>query len=137
MPHIPFLWGFNESVSGAAVRFHLKSALQKSSSVGELRRNLDFKVKNGNFNNATKEVLAKITKEVDEGAQNIAHKQAQQQAKEQAQKEADEKFYARHKAEQARIESITAQREASEGLSDLSAHEANFSFYEDIPTKQL
>lgn len=75
------------------------------------------------------------TKSILESAKNA--KQAQKEAKELAQKQANEEFYARYNAEKARQEAVLAQRESSEGLSDLAAHEANFTYESDIPTKQL
>ncbi|MGX2973115.1 hypothetical protein, partial [Helicobacter sp. T3_23-1059] len=71
MPQIPFFSNFNEKISAAAVRFHLKSALRKSHSISELRRTLDFKLKNGNFNNPTKEVIAKILSNTEQAQETI------------------------------------------------------------------
>ena len=71
MPQIPFLSNFNEKISAAAVRFHLKSALRKSHSIGELKRTLDFKLQKGEFNNATKQVISKILNQTEQAREAI------------------------------------------------------------------
>lgn len=65
LPHIPFAKGLNEKVQGAALRFHLKKALDSSLSVGEFKLELQARAIKGDFTNATREQIAKILGQVD------------------------------------------------------------------------
>jgi len=61
MPHIPFMKGLNEQISGATLRFHLKAALENSASVSEFKQVLKEKAQRSKFNNQTNEIISKIT----------------------------------------------------------------------------
>ncbi|MGX3045998.1 hypothetical protein, partial [Helicobacter sp. T3_23-1056] len=76
---VPFSQTFNEKIGGAALRYHLRSALEKSHSVSELKFTLQEKIKRGNFDNPTKQIINKITNQVDKAQDEILHtaKQAQ------------------------------------------------------------
>ena len=71
MPHIPFMSNFNEKISGAAVRFHLKSALRKSHSVSELKRTLNVKLASGKFDSPTSKIIAQMLDGVESSQEQI------------------------------------------------------------------
>ena len=71
MPHIPFMSNFNEKISGAAVRYHLKSALRKSHSVSELKRTLSVKLASGKFDSPTSKVIAQMLDGVESSQEQI------------------------------------------------------------------
>ena len=63
MPHIPFAKGLNEKVQGSALRYQLKKALDSSLSVGEFKLELQARSLKADFNNATREQIARILNE--------------------------------------------------------------------------
>lgn len=65
MPHIPFAKGLNEKVQGSALRYQLKKALDSSLSVGEFKLELQARSLKADFNNATREQIARILNETD------------------------------------------------------------------------
>lgn len=71
MPHIPFMSNFNEKISGAAVRYHLKSALRKSHSVSELKRTLNAKLASGKFDSPTSKIIAQMLDGVESSQEQI------------------------------------------------------------------
>jgi len=71
MPHIPFMKGLNEQISGAALRFHLRAALENSASVSEFKQVLKEKAQRSKFNNQTNEIISKITSNVDNAQDEI------------------------------------------------------------------
>lgn len=71
MPHIPFMSNFNEKISGAAVRYHLKSALRKSHSVSELKRTLNVKLASGKFDSPTSKIIAQMLDGVESSQEQI------------------------------------------------------------------
>ena len=71
LPHIPFAKGLNEKVQGAALRFHLKKALDSSLSVGEFKLELQARAIKGDFTNATREQIAKILGQVDSAQESL------------------------------------------------------------------
>ncbi len=60
MPHIPFFKGLNSKVSAAALRHHLKAALNKSASVQDFKIQLNHLVQRQDFDNATKALIREI-----------------------------------------------------------------------------
>ncbi|CCF81386.1 conserved hypothetical mosaic CUP0956/HP1116/jhp1044-like protein [Helicobacter bizzozeronii CCUG 35545] len=60
MPHIPFFKGINTKVSAAALRYHLKAALNKSASVQDFKIQLNHLVQRQDFDNATKALIREI-----------------------------------------------------------------------------
>ncbi|WP_233707328.1 hypothetical protein [Helicobacter cetorum] len=87
MPKIYVLGkGFDESSAGAALRYHLKQALERSESVEEFAKNLKASTKKSKFTNKTNQLIdeiiggVKATKEESE----LAFKQESKQASKQA-----------------------------------------------------
>ncbi|WP_456237302.1 PBECR3 domain-containing polyvalent protein, partial [Helicobacter vulpis] len=60
MPHIPFFKGFNQKIGAAALRHHLKAALNKSHSVEAFKNQLNQLVQRTDFDNATKALIREI-----------------------------------------------------------------------------
>ncbi|WP_459177830.1 LPD3 domain-containing protein, partial [Helicobacter bizzozeronii] len=60
MPHIPFFKGINSKVSSAALRYHIKAALNKSASVQDFKIQLNHLVQRQDFDNATKALIREI-----------------------------------------------------------------------------
>ncbi|WP_459177973.1 PBECR3 domain-containing polyvalent protein, partial [Helicobacter bizzozeronii] len=60
MPHIPFFKGINSKVSAAALRHHIKAALNKSASVQDFKIQLNHLVQRQDFDNATKALIREI-----------------------------------------------------------------------------
>lgn len=77
LPHIPFAKGLNEKVQGAALRFHLKKALDSSLSVGEFKLELQARAIKGDFTNATREQIAKILGQVENAQESLERVPAQ------------------------------------------------------------
>ena len=82
MPHIPFAKGFNEKIQGMALRFNLRKALSQSSDISEFKFTLKRAGENPSINSPTRELINKITKEVNEaqdemieGLEREGHKQ--------------------------------------------------------------
>ncbi|WP_199763793.1 hypothetical protein [Helicobacter bizzozeronii] len=60
MPYIPFFKGINSKVSAAALRYHIKAALNKSASVQDFKIQLNHLVQRQDFDNATKALIREI-----------------------------------------------------------------------------
>ncbi|WP_199764857.1 hypothetical protein [Helicobacter felis] len=60
MPHIPFAKSINSKVSQAALRYHIKAALNKSVSVGDFKQHLRALGQRVEFDNATKALIREI-----------------------------------------------------------------------------
>ncbi|WP_185963038.1 PBECR3 domain-containing polyvalent protein, partial [Helicobacter mehlei] len=60
MPHIPFFKGINTKVSAAALRHHIKAALNKSASVQDFKIQLNHLVQRQDFDNATKALIREL-----------------------------------------------------------------------------
>nr|WP_240329622.1 hypothetical protein [Helicobacter suis] len=60
LPYIPFAKAFNDKVSAAALRYHIKAALNKSHSIESFKQNLNKIANRVEFNNATKALLREI-----------------------------------------------------------------------------
>ena len=71
MPHIPFAKRLNESVQGSALRYQLKKALDSSLSVGEFKLELQARAIKADFNNATREQIAKIWGQVESAQESL------------------------------------------------------------------
>ncbi|WP_281769848.1 putative barnase/colicin E5 family endoribonuclease, partial [Helicobacter ailurogastricus] len=65
-PYIPMATGFNEKVAGAALRYHLKSALSKSHSVEQFKTHLNAVVQKQPFDNKTKQLIREFLKGFDD-----------------------------------------------------------------------
>ena len=77
MPYIPFAKRLNESVQGSALRYQLKKALDSSLSVGEFKLELQARAIKADFNNATREQIAKILGQVDHAQESLERAPAQ------------------------------------------------------------
>lgn len=77
MPHIPFAKRLNESVQGSALRYQLKKALDSSLSVGEFKLELQARAIKADFNNATREQIAKILGQVESAQERLERAPAQ------------------------------------------------------------
>lgn len=64
MPHIPFAKSFNEKIQGAALRFHIKKALNNAIDVQDFRFSLQA-LEQKDFTLPTKEIIKRIKGEVD------------------------------------------------------------------------
>ena len=62
--------GFSEKVQGAALRYHLRRALEKSQDINDFKYHFSQKATHYPFNNATKEIINKITNDVLEAINN-------------------------------------------------------------------
>ncbi|WP_459177947.1 PBECR3 domain-containing polyvalent protein, partial [Helicobacter bizzozeronii] len=60
MPYIPFFKGINSKVSAAALRYHIKAALNKSASVQDFKIQLNHLVQRQDFDNATKALIREL-----------------------------------------------------------------------------
>ncbi|TQR54191.1 hypothetical protein DMC01_10450, partial [Campylobacter troglodytis] len=57
MGKVPFATAWNEKVQGAALRYHISHALKRAISVDDFRNTLQNSLKQGKFNNKTKEII--------------------------------------------------------------------------------
>lgn len=71
-PYIPMATGFNEKVAGAALRYHLKSALSKSHTVSQFKTHLNAVVQKQPFDNKTKQLIREFLKGFDEETQSVS-----------------------------------------------------------------
>nr|WP_231624695.1 PBECR2 nuclease fold domain-containing protein [Helicobacter ailurogastricus] len=71
-PYIPMATGFNEKVAGAALRYHLKSALSKSHTVSQFKTHLNAVVAKQPFDNKTKQLIREFLKGFDEETQSVS-----------------------------------------------------------------
>ena len=62
--------GFSEKVQGAALRYHLRRALEKSKDINDFKYHFSQKATHYPFNNATKEIIKRITNDVLEAINN-------------------------------------------------------------------
>ncbi|BCD69925.1 hypothetical protein [Helicobacter suis] len=60
LPYIPFAKALNDKVSGAALRYHIKTALNKSHSIEAFKQNLNKIANRAEFSNATKALIREI-----------------------------------------------------------------------------
>ncbi|WP_163556555.1 hypothetical protein [Helicobacter suis] len=60
LPYIPFAKALNDKVSGAALRYHIKAALNKSHSIEAFKQNLNKIANRAEFSNATRALIREI-----------------------------------------------------------------------------
>ncbi|MDY2584288.1 hypothetical protein [Helicobacter sp.] len=65
--------GFSEKVQAAALRYHLRRALEKSQDINDFKYHFSQKATHYPFNNATKEIIKRITNDVLEAINNETH----------------------------------------------------------------
>ncbi|NHA78368.1 DUF3519 domain-containing protein [Helicobacter pylori] len=61
----------NESTAGAALKYHIKRALERSHSISEFSKQLELSAKNSKFSNATMRKIEEITQGVKSAKENI------------------------------------------------------------------
>ncbi|MGN8381882.1 DUF3519 domain-containing protein, partial [Helicobacter pylori] len=61
----------NEATAGAALKYHIKRALERSHSISEFSKNLELSAKNSKFSNATMRKIEEITQGVKSAKENI------------------------------------------------------------------
>ncbi|GAA8250037.1 hypothetical protein HpNP102_15130 [Helicobacter pylori] len=61
----------NEATAGAALKYHIKRALERSHSISEFSKNLELSAKNSKFSNATMRKIEEITQGVKSVKENI------------------------------------------------------------------
>ncbi|PUD62222.1 hypothetical protein C2R47_05690, partial [Helicobacter pylori] len=62
----------NEATAGAALKYHLKRALERSHTISDFTKNLELSAKNSKFSNATMRKIEEITQGVKSAKENIA-----------------------------------------------------------------
>ncbi len=61
----------NEAAAGAALKYHIKRALERSHTISEFSKNLELSAKNSKFSNATMRKIEEITQGVKSAKENI------------------------------------------------------------------
>ncbi|WP_332261735.1 DUF3519 domain-containing protein, partial [Helicobacter pylori] len=64
----------NEATAGAALKYHLKRALERSHSISEFSKNLELSVKNAKFSNNTLKIIEELTNGVKQASEEIKFK---------------------------------------------------------------
>uniref|UniRef100_UPI003984225C DUF3519 domain-containing protein n=1 Tax=Helicobacter pylori TaxID=210 RepID=UPI003984225C len=64
----------NEATAGAALKYHLKRALERSHSISEFSKNLELSAKNSKFSNATMRKIEEITQGVKSASEELSKK---------------------------------------------------------------
>ncbi|MGL2460316.1 hypothetical protein ACOWM9_05235 [Helicobacter pylori] len=61
----------NEATAGAALKYHLKRALERSHSISEFSKNLELSAKNANFSNNTLKLIDEINNGVKQASEEL------------------------------------------------------------------
>ncbi|WP_080387686.1 DUF3519 domain-containing protein [Helicobacter pylori] len=64
----------NEATAGAALKYHLKRALERSHSISEFSKNLEFSAQNAKFSNNTLKIIEELTNGVKQASEEIKAK---------------------------------------------------------------
>ncbi|EJC10377.1 hypothetical protein HPHPP13_0600 [Helicobacter pylori Hp P-13] len=64
----------NEATAGAALKYHLKRALERSHSISEFSKNLELSAKNAKFSNNTFKIIEELTNGVKQASEEIKAK---------------------------------------------------------------
>ncbi|MGL2736643.1 DUF3519 domain-containing protein, partial [Helicobacter pylori] len=64
----------NEATAGAALKYHLKRALERSHSISEFSKNLELSAKNSKFSNNTLKIIEELTNGVKQASEEIKEK---------------------------------------------------------------
>ncbi|MCQ2850879.1 DUF3519 domain-containing protein, partial [Helicobacter pylori] len=64
----------NEATAGAALKYHIKRALERSHSISEFSKNLDLSAKNAKFSNNTLKIIEELTNGVKQASEEIKEK---------------------------------------------------------------
>ncbi|WQY55847.1 DUF3519 domain-containing protein [Helicobacter pylori] len=65
----------NEATAGAALKYHIKRALERSHTISDFTKNLELSAKNSKFSNATMRKIEEITQGVKSAKENIAEQE--------------------------------------------------------------
>ncbi|AFI02241.1 hypothetical protein HPPC18_02320 [Helicobacter pylori PeCan18] len=65
---------FNEATAGAALKYHLKRALERSHSISEFSKNLELSAQNAKFSNNTLKIIEELTNGVKQASEEIKAK---------------------------------------------------------------
>ncbi|EJB55871.1 hypothetical protein HPHPH30_1257 [Helicobacter pylori Hp H-30] len=61
----------NEATAGAALKYHLKRALERSHSISEFSKNLELSAKNAKFSNNTLKIIEELTNSIKQASEEI------------------------------------------------------------------
>ncbi|WQS39436.1 DUF3519 domain-containing protein [Helicobacter pylori] len=61
----------NEATAGAALKYHIKRALERSHSISEFSKNLELSAKNANFSNNTLKLIEELTNGVKQASEEL------------------------------------------------------------------
>ncbi|WRB16514.1 DUF3519 domain-containing protein [Helicobacter pylori] len=64
----------NEATAGAALKYHIKRALERSHSISEFSKNLELSTKNAKFSNNTLKIIEELTNGVKQASEEIKEK---------------------------------------------------------------
>ncbi|MGL2881995.1 DUF3519 domain-containing protein [Helicobacter pylori] len=64
----------NEATAGAALKYHLKRALERSHSISEFSKNLELSAKNAKFSNNTLKIIEELTNGIKQASEEIKAK---------------------------------------------------------------
>ncbi|MGL2352672.1 DUF3519 domain-containing protein, partial [Helicobacter pylori] len=64
----------NEATAGAALKYHLKRALERSHSISEFSKNLELSAKNAKFSNNTLKIIEEFTNGIKQASEEIKEK---------------------------------------------------------------
>ncbi|MGL2903686.1 DUF3519 domain-containing protein [Helicobacter pylori] len=64
----------NEATAGAALKYHLKRALERSHSISEFNKNLELSAKNAKFSNNTLKIIEELTNSIKQASEEISQK---------------------------------------------------------------
>ncbi|MGL2391896.1 DUF3519 domain-containing protein, partial [Helicobacter pylori] len=64
----------NEATAGAALKYHLKRALERSHSISEFSKNLELSAKNAKFSNNTLKIIEELTNKIKQASEEIKSK---------------------------------------------------------------
>ncbi|MGL2456605.1 DUF3519 domain-containing protein [Helicobacter pylori] len=64
----------NEATAGAALKYHIKRALERSHSISEFSKNLELSTKNAKFSNNTLKIIEELTNGIKQASEEIKEK---------------------------------------------------------------
>ncbi|MGL2679757.1 DUF3519 domain-containing protein, partial [Helicobacter pylori] len=64
----------NEATAGAALKYHLKKALERSHSISEFSKNLELSAQNAKFSNNTLKIIEELTNGIKQASEDIRYK---------------------------------------------------------------
>ncbi|GAA9689047.1 hypothetical protein HpVH63_10210 [Helicobacter pylori] len=64
----------NEATAGAALRYHIKRALERSHSISEFSKNLELSAKNAKFSNNTLKIIEELNNGVKQASEELSQK---------------------------------------------------------------